>query len=93
MKSRPKRIRICSPGISRAQKTRCLRRYIGELKVLYTEAASILTNLLISHSAAVVRKLCTRFHILQEYFSVRYREAQALALDVLGSLHLRRLPH
>jgi hypothetical protein len=62
---------------------------IRELKVLYVEAASILTDLLISRSAAVARKLCSRFRILQAYFAIRYREAQELALAALGSLESR----
>jgi hypothetical protein len=76
--------------MSRAQKIRGLKRCICELKVLYVEAASILTDLLIHPSAAVVRDLCTRFHIVQAYFSRRYREAQELALAVLGSLQMGR---
>jgi len=90
MKSHRKRIRVCSPGISRAQKIRGLKRCISELKVLYVEATSILTDLLIKPSAAVVRELCNRFDILQAYFSLRYQEAQELALAVLGSLKMRQ---
>jgi hypothetical protein len=90
MKSRPKGIQICSPGISRARKIRGLKRCICELKILYVEATSILTDLLINPSAAVFRDLCTRFRIVQAYFSRRYREAQNLALAVLGSLQMCR---
>jgi hypothetical protein len=88
MRSRPKRIRICSSGISRAQKIRLLKSCISELKVLYVEAASILTDLLINPSATLVRDLCSRFRILQAHFSHRYREAQKLALAVLGSVKM-----
>jgi hypothetical protein len=91
MKRRPKRLRICSPGSFRAQKIRCLKQCIGELKALYAEAGSILTDLLINPSAAIVRNLCRRFHILQACFSIRYHEAQILAISVIGSLGASRL--
>ncbi len=90
MKNRTKRLRISSPGAFRAQEIRGLKRCIGELKALYAEATSILTVLLIKRSAAVVRNLCARFRILQSHFSIRYREAQALALSVIGSLGTSR---
>jgi hypothetical protein len=90
VKSRPKGIRICSPGISRARRIRGLKMCISELKVLHVEATWILTDLLIKPSAAVVRELCSRFRVLQAYFAIRYREAQVLALAVLGSLQTRQ---
>jgi hypothetical protein len=65
---------------------RGLKKCIAELKALQIKARSILTNLLTNPSAAIVRDLCTRFHILQAYFSICYREAKALALSVIGSL-------
>ena len=88
MKSRLKRIRVSSPGSSRAQKIRGLKQCIAELKVLTFEATSILEDLLMNRSRAVVRGLCLRFHLLQAYFSIRFREAQALALSVIESLRM-----
>jgi hypothetical protein len=90
MRNRSKRVRINSPGSLRAQNIRGLRRCIGDLKALYAEAASILTTLLVKPSAAVARELCARFRLLQAYFSIRYHEAQKLALSAIGSLKLRR---
>jgi hypothetical protein len=90
VKKPSRRIRICSPGISRGQKIRGLRACIGELKALSAAAASILTDLEINPSAAVAQWLCNRFRVLQAYFSMRYREARELALAVLGSV--RALP-
>jgi hypothetical protein len=69
---------------------RGLKRCIGDLKALYTEATSILTDLLINPSAAIIRDLCARFHILQACFLIRYHEAQTLALSVIGSLKTSR---
>src|ERR1035438_9865262 len=90
MRNRRKRVRISSPGAFRAQKLRGLKRCISELKVLHAEATSILTDLLINPTAAIVRDLCARFHILQAYFSIRYHEARTLALSVVGSLETSR---
>jgi len=90
MKNRPRRIRISSPGSSRAQKINGLKKCIAELKALAVEATSILRDLMANRSRAVARDLCTRFHLIQEYFSIRYREAQALALSVIGSLKTTR---
>jgi hypothetical protein len=67
-----------------------LKRCIAELKALSIEATSILKDLLINRSRAVARDLCVRFQLLQAYFSLRYREALALALSVIGSLETRR---
>jgi hypothetical protein len=56
---------------------RILRRCLDELQALYAEAVSILNDLLISHSVEAVRELCARFHIIQEYFVMRYNLAKA----------------
>jgi hypothetical protein len=93
VKNHPKRrIRVSSPGSFRAQRIHGLKQCIAELKALSIEAASILKDLLINRSRIVARELCTRFHLLQTYFSIRYREAQALALSVIGSLEMNRRP-
>jgi hypothetical protein len=68
----------------------CLKQCIAELKALSVEATLILKDLLVSRSRTVARDLCTRFHLLQAYFSIRYREAQVLALSVIGSLKALR---
>ncbi|MGA2691018.1 MAG: hypothetical protein ABSF76_01520 [Opitutaceae bacterium] len=59
-------------------------RCLDELQALYAEAIKILDELLICRSAAIVRGLCARFHILQEYFVMRYNEARALAHSAFG---------
>jgi hypothetical protein len=66
-----------------------LKRCIAELKALSVEAALILRDLLVNRSRIVARDLCIRFHLLQAYFSIRFREAQVLALSVIGSLETR----
>lgn len=86
MKKTSKRIRVCSPGISRVQKIRGLKAGVSELKDLCAEAASILLDLQFDPPAEVARGLCRRFRILQVYFSIRYREAQDQAMAVLGSI-------
>jgi hypothetical protein len=93
MKRHTQRLRICSPGISRAQKIRGLGQRISKLKALYAEAGSILRVLLIDPSAAVVRTLCRRFHVLQVHFSICFQEAQLLAISVIESLGARRPVH
>jgi hypothetical protein len=90
VKNHLKRIRVSSPGSSRAQKIQGLKQCIAELKALSVEATSILKDLLINPPLAVARVLCTRFHLLQAYFSIRYQEAEALALSVIGSLEMNR---
>jgi hypothetical protein len=61
-----------------------LKRCLSELQELYAEAITILNELMISPSAGIVRRLCARFHVLQEYFAMRYHEARALAVSALG---------
>lgn len=86
MKKPSKRFRVISPGISRVQKIRGLKACVGELKDLCAEAASILLDLQFDLSPADARGLCSRFRILQVHFSIRHREAQDLAVSVLGSI-------
>jgi hypothetical protein len=86
VKKPSKRIRVCSSGISRGQKIRGLKESVGELKDLCAEATSILLGLQFDPLADDARGLCSRFRILQAYFSIRHREAQELALAVLGSI-------
>jgi len=63
-----------------------LRKCLSELQALYAEAIDILNDLLIGPSADIVRGLCARFQILQEYFALRYREARAQAISALGEV-------
>ena len=63
-----------------------LRKCLNELQALYAEAIDILNDLLIGPSADIVRGLCARFQVLQEYFAMRYREARAHAISVLGDV-------
>jgi hypothetical protein len=86
------RVRISSPGALRAQRIRRLKKCISDLRALSSEAASILTSLLVSPPTAIVRDLCARFRILQARFSARYREAKALALSAISSLRLASSP-
>jgi hypothetical protein len=61
-----------------------LKKCVRELQALYAEASEILADLLINPSAEIVRALCARFHVLQEYFALRYHEARAHAISALG---------
>jgi len=63
-----------------------LKRCLSELQALYAEAIGILKDLLINPSADIVRGLCVRFQILQEYFAMRYREARGHAISALGDV-------
>jgi len=82
-KSLPK-VRTCPPVPALPKKLRVLKKCLRELKALYIEATAILKDLLANPSADIVRNLCARFHILQEYFVLRYQEARAYAISVLG---------
>jgi hypothetical protein len=62
-----------------------LKKCLGELRALYIETTIILHDLLISPWAEIIRSLCERFRVLQEYFFMRYHEARALAISALGS--------
>ena len=63
---------------------RILRKYVRELKAILVEACKILNDLVLNPMAEIVRHLCSRFYILQEYFAMRYQEAQAYAIAALG---------
>ena len=65
---------------------RVLKKRLRELQELYLEAATILNDLLLSSSTDIARGLCERFHVLQEYFVMRYRQARALAIAALGQV-------
>jgi hypothetical protein len=90
MSNRPRRVRISSPSALRAQYVRSLKQCIRELKSLCSEAAQILTSLLVRPPVAMALDLCARFRLLQARFSVRYHEAKALALSAIGSLKMVR---
>jgi hypothetical protein len=61
-----------------------MKRYLRELQAIHREAVKVLNNLLIGHPSEIVRSLCKRYYILQEYFFMRYQEARAYAISVLG---------
>jgi len=63
-----------------------LKKCLRELQALYIEATTILHDLSINPSAEIIRCLCARFRILQEYFAMRYHEAQALAISAFGTV-------
>ena len=86
VKKRPKRTRFPSSDLRQATRLRLLRKCLAELKRLFSEANRILVELLISPSANIIRGLCERFRILQEYFAMRYHEARALAFTALGRI-------
>ena len=86
MKKSSSRVRLGAPASIPAKKIRILKKCLDELHVLYAEAISILNDLLVNTSAVIVRGLCARFHILQKYFAVRYREARAHAVSALGHI-------
>jgi hypothetical protein len=91
MKHHTHRVKISSPGFARAQKIRGLIKCIAELKALQLEALSILRDLMIAPAAALFRELCTRFRVLHKHFSIRFHEAKALAIYVIGSFKTRRV--
>jgi hypothetical protein len=85
VKKSPSIGRTKSPEYAPVKKLRALKKCLAELHALYTEAAMILQDLLISPSIEIIRDLCARFLILQEYFAMRYHQARALAISTLGS--------
>jgi hypothetical protein len=62
-----------------------LKKCLHELEILYSEASDILKILSLNYSNEITRKLCERFYLLQEYFVMRYEEAKAHAIVVLGN--------
>ena len=55
-----------------------------ELRALLKEAGSILDRLILTPSAEMIHKLCSRFYIVQEYFVMKYAEARTCAVAALG---------
>ena len=84
-KCRPKGL-TSSPASISPKNLRVLKKYIRELQALLTEAGAILTNLVLNPAAEVIRGLCARFYILQEYFAMRYQEARTCAIAALGNV-------
>ena len=78
--------RTNSPASASPKQLHALRKCLSELQALYVEAMTILDALLLSPATEVIRGLCARFRILQEYFAMRYHEARALAISALGSV-------
>ena len=89
VKKSPPRARTCSLVSPPPESLRKLRKCLSELQALYAEAIDILNDLLIGPSADIVRGLCARFQILQDYFALRYREARAHAISALGDVEAR----
>ena len=84
MKKRRLRERRSSPIYDTRKNLRVLKKYVRELRALLVEANTILTKLVLNPSAEIVRSLCLRFRILQEYFVLRYHDARAFAIAALG---------
>jgi hypothetical protein len=57
---------------------------VRELRTLLIEAGSILDRLILTPSAEIIRGLCSRFYIIQEYFVMMYAEARTCAVAALG---------
>jgi hypothetical protein len=84
VKKRPSGKAFRTPGSGGAKKLHALKKCLRELQSLYTEAATILDDLLRTPPAEIIRELCARFRIIQEYFAMRYEEARAYAVSALG---------
>ena len=65
---------------------RTLKKHVRELRALLIEAGSILDHLLLNPSAEIIRRLCSRYYDLQEYFVLRYTEARRCAVAALGTV-------
>jgi hypothetical protein len=88
VKKTTSRVRKSSSGSIQAKKLLILlKKTLHELKALHAEALAILNDLLITPSTHIVRGLCLRFQVIQEYFVLRYYEARSLAVAVLGDVH------
>jgi hypothetical protein len=59
---------------------------VRELRALLIEAGTILDHLLMNPSAEIIRRLCSRYYDLQEYFVLRYAEARSCAVVALGTV-------
>jgi len=86
-------VKKCSaPGRSRApisaatDALRKLKKCVRELRALLIEAGTILDHLLMNPSAEIIRRLCSRYYDLQEYFVLRYAEARSCAVVALGTV-------
>jgi hypothetical protein len=73
-----------------------LKKCLRELQAIHREAVKILNKILIGPPADILRSLCKRFYILQEYFVMRYHDARAHAVSALGhveaAFYATRLP-
>jgi len=65
---------------------RRLKKYVRQLRALLIEARSILDHLLRNPSAKIVRRLCSRYYALQEYFVLLYADARNCAVAALGTV-------
>lgn len=63
---------------------RRLKKCVRELRALLREASDIIRDLMLNPAAEIARGLCSRFHVLQEYFVLRYHEARTWAIAALG---------
>jgi hypothetical protein len=73
------------PPVSASSKALCaLKKCVRELRALLVEAGAILSDLIRNASAEILRSLCLRFYILQEYFAMRYQQARTCAVAALG---------
>lgn len=73
------------PAVSASPEAfRRLKVYVRELRALLIEAGSILERLILASSAEMIRRLCSRFYIVQEYFVMKYADARSCAVAALG---------
>lgn len=84
MKKRRAEKRVRRSWPEGASKLRAFKKCLRELRVLFAEAGAILDDLLRAQPPEIIRDLCARFWIIQEYFAMRYAEARANALAALG---------
>jgi hypothetical protein len=84
VKKCPPRVRTSSPVSGSPKNLRVLKKCIRELQAILVEASTILDHLVLHPAAEIIRSLCARFCILQEYFAMRYQEARACAIAALG---------
>ena len=86
MKKRSAPGRPRTPASAADDALRTLKKCLRELRALLIEAGSILDHLLLNPSAAIIRRLCSRYYDLQEYFVLRYAEARSCAVAALGTV-------
>jgi hypothetical protein len=63
-----------------------LKQCVRELQAILVEASAILDDLVLNPATEIIRGLCSRFYVLQQYFALRYKEARAWATAALGHL-------